>query len=159
KNSRSRNLPARHPPADFHREIRARRENSAVKCGGAQKPTFNLLANSEPTLLTVHRKGNSSLWQKAPLFDASGETMMALIEELCPICRSITGSGLRRTLAMLQRYIPLEINEVASGTPVLDWTVPHEWNIRDAYIARLDGTRIVDFAANNLHIVQYSRPV
>ena len=88
-----------------------------------------------------------------------GKAMMALIEELFPICRSITGNGVRQTLAILQRYIPLEINEVPSGTAVLDWTVPREWNIRDAYIARLDGTRIVDFAANNLHIVQYSRPI
>jgi aminopeptidase-like protein len=58
---------------------------------------------------------------------------------------------------MLQRYVPLETVEVPSGTPVLDWTVPREWNIREAYIERLDGTRVVDFAANNLHVVQYSR--
>jgi aminopeptidase-like protein len=85
--------------------------------------------------------------------------MLALIQELFPICRSITGNGVRQTLAILQRYIPLGINEVPSGTSVLDWTVPREWNIRDAYVARQDGTRIVDFRANNLHVVQYSRPV
>jgi aminopeptidase-like protein len=88
-----------------------------------------------------------------------GEAMMALVEELFPICRSITGNGVRQTLAALQRFIPLEINEVPSGTPVLDWTVPREWNIRDAYVAREDGTRIVDFGANNLHVVQYSRQI
>jgi len=85
--------------------------------------------------------------------------MMALIEELFPICRSIIGAGVRQTLAILQHYIPLGINEVPSGTPVLDWTVPCEWNICDAYVTHPDGPRIVDFAANNLHIVQYSRPV
>jgi len=111
-------------------------------------------------------EGNLSLWQKSkavdecsPLSEADGESMLALIQELFPICRSITGNGVRQTLAILERYIPLGINEVASGTSVLDWTVPREWNIRDAYIARPDGTRIVDFAANNLHIVQYSPPV
>src|SRR5215471_16630533 len=88
-----------------------------------------------------------------------GKAMLTLIRDLFPICRSITGNGVRQTLAILQRYITLEIIEVPSGTPVLDWTVPREWNIRDAYIARPDGTHIVDFAANNLHIVQYSRPV
>jgi aminopeptidase-like protein len=85
--------------------------------------------------------------------------MMALIGELFPICRSITGNGVRQTLAILKRYLPLEVREIPSGTPVLDWKVPNEWNIRVAYIARDDGTRVVDFAANNLHIVQYSRPV
>ncbi len=85
--------------------------------------------------------------------------MMALIEELFPICRSITGDGLRLTLEVLRRYVPLEVYEVASGTQVLDWTIPREWNIREAYIAHADGTRVVDFAANNLHIMQYSRPI
>jgi aminopeptidase-like protein len=88
-----------------------------------------------------------------------GKAMMALIQELFPICRSITGNGVRQTLAILQRYIPLETIEIPSGTAVLDWIVPREWNIREAYIARLDGTRVVDFAANNLHVVQYSRPI
>jgi aminopeptidase-like protein len=88
-----------------------------------------------------------------------GVAMMRLIETLFPICRSITGEGMRETLAILGRHIPLSLHEVASGTQVLDWTVPPEWNIRGAHIDRLDGTRIVDFAASNLHVVQYSRPI
>jgi aminopeptidase-like protein len=89
----------------------------------------------------------------------AGDEMMALAEELYPICRSITGNGVRQTLAILQRRLSIEVHEVPSGTEVLDWTVPREWNIRDAYIAREDGTRIVDFGASNLHVVQYSRPI
>jgi aminopeptidase-like protein len=85
--------------------------------------------------------------------------MMVLVEELFPICRSITGDGVRQTLEILRRYIPLEVKEVRSGTAVLDWIVPQEWNIRNAYIASDDGTHIVDFAVNNLHIVQYSPPI
>lgn len=84
---------------------------------------------------------------------------MALTEELFPICRSITGNGVRRTLDILQRYVPLHHVEVPSGTQAFDWTVPFEWNIREAYIARQNGSRIVDFAANNLHVVQYSRAI
>ena len=85
--------------------------------------------------------------------------MLRLAEELFPICRSITGNGTRQSLGILARHIPLELTEVASGTPVLDWTVPREWNIRGAYVARLDGTRLIDFAANTLHVVQYSVPI
>ncbi len=91
--------------------------------------------------------------------EEQGQVMMALVEELFPICRSITGNGVRQTLSILQHRIPLEVNEVPSGTAVLDWTVPREWNIRGAYIARRDGSRIVDFATNNLHVVQYSTPI
>jgi len=91
--------------------------------------------------------------------EADPAAMMALIEELFPICRSITGGGVRRTLSILQRHIPLEVHEVPSGTTILDWTVPREWNIRGAHIIDQDGARIVDFAASNLHVVQYSRPI
>jgi aminopeptidase-like protein len=91
--------------------------------------------------------------------EIDGQAMMAIAEELFPICRSITGNGVRQTLTILQRYIPLEVHEVPAGTRVLDWTVPREWNVRGAYIANQDGTRIIDFATNNLHVVQYSQPI
>jgi len=85
--------------------------------------------------------------------------LYALVRELYPICRSITGDGVRETLRVIGRFFPLEVREVPSGTPVLDWTVPREWNVRDAYIKDATGTRIVDFQANNLHVVNYSMPV
>jgi aminopeptidase-like protein len=105
------------------------------------------------------RQESSSRDDYASGSDTDGEAMMAVVEELFPICRSITGNGVRQTLEILQRFIPLQVSEVPSGTKVLDWTVPPEWNIRDAYIARDDGGHVVDFAANNLHIVQYSQPI
>ena len=86
--------------------------------------------------------------------------MHALIERLYPICRSITGDGVRETLAMLGEELPeLEIHEVPSGTPVFDWTVPREWNIREAYVADSRGRRLIDVADSNLHVVSYSEPV
>jgi len=91
--------------------------------------------------------------------DKIGHQLHDLIVEMFPICRSITGNGVRRTLEILRREIPLELREVPSGTPVLDWTVPNEWNIREAYIRASDGTTVVDFRDSNLHVVSYSRPV
>ncbi len=90
----------------------------------------------------------------------SGERAYALATELYPICRSLTGPGVRQTLRILQRELPdLTLHEVPSGTPCFDWTVPPEWSIREGYIATEDGRRIVDFANHNLHVVGYSIPV
>ena len=87
-----------------------------------------------------------------------GEEMHAFIADLFPICRSITGEGVRETIRSIGRRVPLEVSEVPSGTPVLDWTVPREWNIRDAYVADPSGKRVIDFKASNLHVVSYSVP-
>jgi len=91
--------------------------------------------------------------------EASADGLYDLVQELFPLCRSITGDGVRQTLHILSRYLPLEMREVASGTPVLDWVVPREWNIRDAWIKDQRGERVVDFRAHNLHVVNYSIPV
>src|SRR5262245_44828109 len=88
-----------------------------------------------------------------------GRLMHELCAELYPICRSITGDGVRRTLEILQQQIPIEVHEVPSGTQAFDWTVPPEWNIRDAYILDRAGRRVVDFRRSNLHVVNYSVPV
>lgn len=90
---------------------------------------------------------------------ATGKELHGFAEKLCPICRSITGNGLRETLRSIQSKIPLQIYEVPSGTPVFDWTVPKEWNIRDAYIKDPSGKRVVDFQRSNLHVLNYSTPV
>ena len=88
-----------------------------------------------------------------------GDEIYSLIRELYPICRSITGEGFRETLARIQKEIPLDVHEVPSGTQVFDWTVPKEWNIRDAYVKNSRGERIIDFKRHNLHVVNYSVPV
>ncbi len=91
--------------------------------------------------------------------EGAGAEMHALVRRLYPICRSITGEGLRRTLRIVQEHLPLEIHEVPTGTQVFDWTVPNEWNIQDAYVKRPDGERVIDFQESNLHVVNYSAPV
>ncbi|MFB7281695.1 DUF4910 domain-containing protein [Streptomyces hydrogenans] len=88
-----------------------------------------------------------------------GEEMHALVKRLYPLCRSITGDGVRATLDIVGEYVPLQVHEVPTGTRVLDWTVPQEWNIRDAYVADASGKRVVDFAASSLHVLGYSVPV
>ncbi len=89
----------------------------------------------------------------------AGQELHRFAAELFPICRSITGDGIRRTLALIQQRISLRMTEVPTGTPVFDWTVPKEWNIRDAYIKLPGGERVVDFRKSNLHVVNYSVPV
>jgi aminopeptidase-like protein len=91
--------------------------------------------------------------------NAPGAEMHALVTRLYPICRSITGDGVRETLRIIQEQIPLELREVPSGRKVFDWTVPKEWNIRDAWIKNSAGERLVDFHKLNLHVVSYSSPV
>jgi aminopeptidase-like protein len=88
-----------------------------------------------------------------------GQSMHERLFALFPICRSITGNGVRATLAELQTTIPLSIHEVPSGTQVFDWKVPNEWNISDAWIKNTAGERVVDFKRNNLHVVNYSTPI
>lgn len=90
---------------------------------------------------------------------AIGQEMHRLISDLYPMCRSITGNGVRETLRVLKTLVPMEVREVPSGTKVFDWTVPKEWNITDAYIKDDRGERIVDFRKSNLHVVSYSVPV
>lgn len=85
--------------------------------------------------------------------------MYELIKQLFPINRSITGNGTRETLKILQQHIPIKIHEVPTGTKVFDWTVPKEWNIKDAYVMDEKGNKIIDFKKNNLHIVGYSVPI
>ena len=91
--------------------------------------------------------------------DDAGESMLALMRDLYPLCRSITGPGLRATLRRVAVQIPLSFTEVPTGTAVFDWTVPREWSIDEAYLEHESGERFIDFRDSNLHVVNYSAPV
>ena len=97
--------------------------------------------------------------QSAAVQNGIGHDLHRFIDTLYPICRSITGDGLRETLRIIRTHIPLSLNEVPTGTRVFDWTVPNEWNIRDAYVKNSRGERVIDFQTSNLHVVNYSVPV
>ena len=97
--------------------------------------------------------------KKASSGEELGKEMHNFMAELYPVCRSITGEGVRETLRAIRKRIPLEIYEVPSGTKVFDWTVPQEWNVSDAYIMNRVGKRVVDFKAHNLHLMSYSSPI
>jgi aminopeptidase-like protein len=90
--------------------------------------------------------------------ESIGRQLYDGIADLYPICRSITGDGVRETLRRLQRVTPLTVHEVPSGTAVFDWTVPREWNVRDAYVKNSRGERVIDLCESNLHVVNYSVP-
>jgi len=89
-----------------------------------------------------------------------GSEMYSWAQDLFPICRSLTGEGVRYTLSYLKKLLPdLDVHEIKSGDNVLDWQVPQEWNIKDAYIKNEKGEKIIDFHQNNLHVVSYSEPI
>jgi aminopeptidase-like protein len=89
----------------------------------------------------------------------TGDEAYRLMERLFPLCRSLTGDGVRATFDILSEHIPLTRTEVPSGTQVFDWTVPDEWNIREAYVTAPDGRRVIDFRDSTLHVVNSSEPV
>src|SRR5260370_2956122 len=158
-------------PRSFTRWRRGIRRNTREACVGTiQLSELNGLKAREsllnatkiiPTLFRENGRKDLNEQQFQNGFDplAEGQAMVRLIAELYPICRSITGDGLRETLRLLQRQIPLELREVPTGTRVFDWTVPKEWNIRDAYVKNAKGERVIDFQKSNLHVVNYSVPV
>lgn len=88
----------------------------------------------------------------------AGAAMHALITRLFPLNRSLTGEGVRETLRVLSEHLPLIVHEVPSGTPAFDWTVPDEWNVRDAYVKDPKGRKVIDFKKSNLHLLGYSVP-
>ena len=92
-------------------------------------------------------------------FAQVGLQMHELISHLYTICRSITGDGVRKTLHIIQQHIPLEIYEVPTGTKVFDWTIPREWNVRDAYVKNSQGEKVIDFQQHSLHLLNYSIPI
>jgi aminopeptidase-like protein len=101
---------------------------------------------------TIHAEAN----KRAYIY---GQRMHELISELYPICRSITGKGVRQTLEIIRRIIPIVIYEIPTGVKAFDWEIPKEWNIEDAYIKDSSGKKIVDFAHSNLHVLNYSVPL
>ncbi len=102
-----------------------------------------------------------NFFERIRLIDSSkkGEDIFNLIEQMYPICRSITGNGVRETLSIISKIIPIIIHEIPSKTKVLDWEVPLEWNIQDAWIKNAKGEKIVDFKNSNLHVLNYSIPI
>src|SRR6476659_8027487 len=108
--------------------------------------------------MTMDRHGRCAM---SPLPDSVeiGRRMHAFMAGLFPICRLITGDGLGQTLAAVARKVPLALHEVPTGTSVLDWTIPREWNYRDAWVKGSGGRKVIDAGRHNLHLLNYSVPI
>ena len=102
---------------------------------------------------------NYSEFEKLKKISEIGTEMYDMMIKLYPICRSITGDGVRKTLDIISEQVPLEKHEILTGTEVFDWTIPKEWNIKAAYVKKSNGEKIIDFQKSNLHILNYSVPV
>lgn len=102
---------------------------------------------------------NLADWKSVIDAGVLGPEIYTLVSRLYPICRSISGDGVRRTLEVIREHILLAVHEVPTGTRVFDWTIPKEWNIRDAYVKDARGRKVIDFKKSNLHVVSYSVPV
>ena len=111
-------------------------------------------------LLSKGRTGvTAALTRSSEDTGAVGRDAHELMERLFPLCRSLTGDGVRATFDILEEEIPITRTEIPTGTRIFDWIAPEEWNIRDAYVAAADGSRVIDFQRSNLHVVSYSEPV
>lgn len=108
-----------------------------------------------PTTREPRRDFKAQLLQDGDI----GDRIFELATKIYPICRSITGDGVRETLGLLKEHIDLTVNEIPTGTPVFDWIIPREWNIRDAFVKNADGERVIDFRKSNLHVLSYSTPI
>jgi aminopeptidase-like protein len=102
---------------------------------------------------------NTIAYLTADNLDAIGIEIYQQISNLYPICRSITGDGVRKSLQILQQHIPLKMHEISTGTPIFDWVVPKEWNLRDAWVKNAEGEKVIDFQKSNLHLLNYSIPI
>lgn len=96
--------------------------------------------------------GNGSGQNETP------EEIAHYFDRLWPILRSITGEGVRQSHDILGELVPLKRIEIPSGSKALDWQVPQEWVVREAYIIDPDGVRILDVRENTLHLVNYAVP-
>lgn len=103
--------------------------------------------------------GAASGTERAIQQPSSGKAIYDLAVRLYPLCRSLAGDGVRETLAIIGEHLPLTVHQVPTGTSLYDWKAPQEWIIREAYIADMNGNRMVDFAQHNLHVVNFSVPV
>lgn len=117
-----------------------------------------MMGRSRRRLRPLHTTPGGYVFRSLDRHELAAETD-GLFKRLFPICRSLTGEGVRQTLEHLTSVSPFDIKEIPSGTRCYDWEVPLEWNIRDAYVATLDGRRVIDFQRNSLHVVGYSVPV
>jgi len=120
---------------------------------------FNEIKNGLKNNIHMLLKENFNMNSDEYLSHEVGDSMHNLAKRLFPICRSITGNGVRETLKIIQEHIPIKIQEVPTGTKVFDWVIPKEWNIKDAYVINEKGKKIIDFKKSNLHVVGYSVPV
>lgn len=103
---------------------------------------------------------NSSTTEDAMSIDTDiGACLWCLLESLYSIPRTLLGHEVEASLDEIEKIIPIKRYAFSSGTSIGSWTIPDCWVVNEASIKKMDGTQLIDYNDNPMHLWQYSTAI